>query len=162
MSLLKTLNLTACLYKSVLLCPNVYENELSRLAQPIKSTKFFVSLEHSDGLLFSDGRLRDRAWLLGNCGYNPRCHFVEIRTWGCGGRWDWSFRSGCLEKEQEDTLAQGSTWGYYGTLNKHNLHNMITCGKKHWLPQNKHAYEISEGIRVGKNYSSLLWQNKPD
>lgn len=40
-SLLKTLNLTVCEYKSVLLCPNVYENELSRLAQPTKSTMFF-------------------------------------------------------------------------------------------------------------------------
>lgn len=61
---------------------DVYENEYSLLKKKQVKNKnlSFVSLEHSDGLLFSDGRLRDGAWLLGHCGYNPRCHFVVIRT----------------------------------------------------------------------------------
>jgi len=42
-----------------------------------------------------------------------------------------------LEKEQEDALAQGSAWGYYVTLNRHNLHTMITCEKKKPLVDTK-------------------------
>lgn len=63
-----------------------YENELSHLAQPINSTKFkkkklkLCFSVHSDGLLFSDGWLRDGALLLVHCGYNTRSHFVMIRT----------------------------------------------------------------------------------